>query len=117
VKAFIASFAVASFLLSGPAGAHAHLQKSTPAEGSVLTSSPSTLEMTFSEAARLTALSIQKDQEPRQAIKSLPSAAEQTVHVALPQLSPGAYMVNWRVVSADGHVMSGVLHFTIAAKP
>ena len=116
MRVFLPLIALVSFLMAGPARAHAHLEKSTPAEGTVLTRSPTTLEMTFSEPARLTALSIQKDQEPKQAIKSLPNAAEETVRVALPALSPGAYTVSWRVVSPDGHVMSGALHFTIAAK-
>jgi len=116
MKALMPSIALVSVLMGGPASAHAHLEKSTPTEGSVLTSAPTTLEMTFSEAVRLTALSIQKDQEPKQAIKRLPTAAEETVRVAPPVLSPGAYTVSWRVVSPDGHVMSGALHFTIAAK-
>jgi methionine-rich copper-binding protein CopC len=29
-------------------------------------------------------------------------------------LTPGTYSVNWRVVSDDGHVMAGALHFTLA---
>ena len=116
MKALIPSIAALSVLIAGPASAHAHLEKSTPTEGSVLMSAPTTLEMTFSEAARLTALSIQKDQEPKQPIKSLPTAVEQTARVALPVLSSGTYTVSWRVVSADGHVMSGALHFTVAAK-
>ena len=117
MKGLVASLTLASLLCSGPAGAHAHLEKSTPAEGSVLPSPPTALEMSFSEPVRLTALSIQKDQGAKQSVKSLPSAAEQTVRVALTELSPGGYTVSWRVLSADGHIMSGVLHFTVAAKP
>ena len=70
-------------LLSGPvlvmfgvtASAHAHLQKSSPADNSVITTSPSNLVLNFSEAAQLTALSIQKDSEPAQNLKPLPTAA------------------------------------------
>lgn len=97
------------------ANAHAHLQKSSPADNSVITTSPSNLVLHFSEAARLTAVSIQKGDEPRQNLKSLPTAAAQQVSVPLPPLTPGTYSVKWRVVSDDGHVMAGALHFTLAA--
>ncbi|TLY88178.1 MAG: copper resistance protein CopC [Gammaproteobacteria bacterium] len=96
------------------ASAHAHLQKSSPADNSVITTSPAVLVLNFSEAARLTALSIQKGSEPRQKLKPLPTTAAQQISVPLPRLTPGSYSVSWRVVSADGHVMSGTLRFTLA---
>jgi methionine-rich copper-binding protein CopC len=97
------------------AGAHAHLQKSSPADNSVITTPPANLVLNFSEAARLTALSIQKGSEPEQKLKSLPTTAAAQISVPLPQLTPGTYSVSWRVLSDDGHVMSGALHFTLAA--
>lgn len=111
-------------LLSGPvlamigisAIAHAHLQKSSPADNSVVTTSPPTLVLNFSEAARLTALSIQKDSEPQLKLQPPSISAAQQISVPLPQLAPGAYSVSWRVLSDDGHVMSGTLHFTLAAE-
>jgi len=96
------------------ASAHAHLQKSSPADNSVITTSPSNLVLNFSEAARLTALSIQKGSESPQKLP-LPTTAAQQISVPLPRLTPGTYLVSWRVVSDDGHVMSGALHFTLAA--
>jgi copper resistance protein C len=96
------------------ASAHAHLQTSSPADNSVITSSPSNLMLNFSEAARLTALSIQNGDEPRRNLKPLPTTAAQQISVALPALTPGIYSVSWRVVSDDGHVMAGALHFTLA---
>jgi methionine-rich copper-binding protein CopC len=71
--------------------------------------------LNFSEAARLTTLSIQKGSEPKQDLKPLPTAAAQQVSVPLPQLTPGTYTVSWRAVSDDGHVMPGAMHFTLAA--
>ena len=97
------------------ASAHAHLLNSSPADKSVITTPPSDLVLNFSEAARLTALSIQKGSESRQKVKPLPTTAAQQISVPLPPLTPGTYSVNWRVVSDDGHMMSGALHFTLAA--
>ena len=96
------------------ASAHAHLEKASPADGSVITTSPSNLVLNFSESARLTALSIQKGDDPKQNLKPLPATAAQQISVPLPQLKPGTYAVNWRVLSDDGHMMSGTLHFTLA---
>jgi methionine-rich copper-binding protein CopC len=96
------------------ANAHAHLQKSSPAEGSVITTSPPNLVLNFSEAAKLTALSIQKGSEPEQKLKPPSITAAQQISVPLPALTPGTYSVNWRVVSDDGHIVAGVLHFTLA---
>jgi methionine-rich copper-binding protein CopC len=96
------------------ANAHAHLQKSSPADGSVIATSPSNLVLNFSEAARLTALSIQRGEEPQQNLKPLPTTAAQQISVPLPPLTPGTYSVKWRVVSDDGHMMAGALHFTLA---
>jgi methionine-rich copper-binding protein CopC len=97
------------------ANAHAHLQKSSPADNSLITTSPPNLVLNFSEAARLTALSIKKDSEPAQNLKPLPTTAAQQISVPLPQLTSGTYSVSWRVVSDDGHIMAGALHFTLAA--
>jgi methionine-rich copper-binding protein CopC len=108
------TLALVTFAVS--ASAHAHLQKSTPDEGSVITTSPSNLLLNFSEAARLTALSIQKGGESPQNLKPSPAtAAQRQISVPLPPLTPGVYSVSWRVVSDDGHMMSGTLHFTLVA--
>jgi methionine-rich copper-binding protein CopC len=112
ILSFLSSLALVAFGVT--ANAHAHLQKSSPAEGSVITASPPNLVLNFSEAAKLTALSIQKGGEPEQKLKPLSTTAAQQISVPLPALTPGTYSVNWRVVSDDGHMMAGVLHFTLA---
>ncbi len=112
ILTLVSGLALAS--LAATASAHAHLQKASPADGSVVTTSPSRIVLNFSEAARLTAASIQKGDEPRQRLKPLPAAAARQISVPLPQLTPGSYSVTWRVVSEDGHVMSGTLRFTLA---
>jgi copper transport protein len=102
-------------LLSITANAHAHLQKTTPADHSVIPTSPPVLELNFSEPARLTALSIQKGEEPKQNLAPLPATAARQISVPLPPLTPGTYLVAWRVISNDGHVMAGAFHFTLSA--
>ena len=106
--------AATAVALASVAQAHTHLKQATPAEGSTVTGSPEHIMLTFSEAARLTALTIQKDGGEEQKLAPLPTAASDHVMVPAPKLAPGKYTVNYRVVSADNHVMSGKLHFTVA---
>ena len=104
-------------LLSLAAGAQAHtrLEASVPAEGSVVTASPSNIVLNFSAPARVTVLTLQKEGESEQKLSPLPTDMAPQVSVPAPKLAPGAYVVTWRVVSDDNHVMSGKLHFTVAA--
>jgi methionine-rich copper-binding protein CopC len=95
--------------------AHAHLRSSVPADASTLDSSPPGLMLSFSEAAVLTAASIQKAGAAPQPLTPLPTSAALQVRFALPALESGAYLVSWRALSADGHIMPGRIHFTIAA--
>lgn len=102
---------------SGVAQGHTHLEMAMPADNAVLAAPPTELMLHFSEATRLTALSIQKEGEKEQkSIAPLPKEASAALKVPLAPLAPGKYAVNWRVVGDDNHVMSGVLHFTVNAK-
>jgi methionine-rich copper-binding protein CopC len=106
---------VAGLLVVAAAGAqaHAHLQQATPADGSVLESAPAELVLRFSEAAQLTVLTIARDGGPQQKITALPHKAQAQIVVKLPPLAPGHYVVSWRALSADGHVVPGDIHFTL----
>jgi methionine-rich copper-binding protein CopC len=97
------------------AEAHTQVQQTMPAEGSTV-QSPKQLMFMFSEAARLTALDIQKDGEAAQKIEALPSAASAHVMVAVPPLTSGRYTVTWRAMGKDEHIVSGSLHFTVSDK-
>jgi methionine-rich copper-binding protein CopC len=110
-------FAVLAMLLLGllplHAEAHSHLLQATPADGSVLTQSPPSFTLLFNEPARLTALSIQKDDEAPQKIGGLPSAASARWVIAAPVLTAGSYTLSFRVVGADSHIMSGSIKFRL----
>ena len=93
--------------------AHAHLEEAQPADGSVITAAPGNITLRFSEKARLTALWIAADGGERRKITPLPDTAQARIAVALPVLSPGTYVISWRVVSADGHVVPGRIRFTL----
>jgi methionine-rich copper-binding protein CopC len=106
---------LALFAVVAIAYAHAHLKMSTPADASVVTASPGSIVLKFSEAARLTAAWIQKDEGPKQQLTPLPDKPAVEVSLALPALQPGTYVVSWRALSDDGHVVPGQIHFTLSA--
>lgn len=99
--------------LSGIAQAHTHLEGAVPAEGSTV-SAPERIVLKFSETARVTALTIEPQGATAQKLVPLPSTAGREIAVPAPHLAPGKYTVHWRVLSEDGHVMSGALHFTVS---
>jgi methionine-rich copper-binding protein CopC len=102
-------------LLLAPLGAQAHakLLQATPADGAVLTTAPSSFMLLFDEPARLTSLSIQKDNEAPQKIGGLAAAASARWLIAAPKLAPGRYTLNYRVLSDDSHIVSGSIQFEL----
>lgn len=115
MKNLVSPIAVALCLMAGVAQAHSHLASSTPKEGSTISMSPASIELNFSEAVQVTALSIQKGDEKPQSLGPLPAKPAAKISVAPPSLEPGKYTVNYRVASDDNHIMSGALHFVVGA--
>jgi methionine-rich copper-binding protein CopC len=51
----------------------------------------------------------------RQELKVAP-AAKAVVQIAAPKLGPGVYVLKWRGMSDDHHVMDGSVRFTVSGK-
>jgi copper transport protein len=105
-----------------PASAHALVASSQPADGAVLSSSPSQVLITFTEAPDPGLSSIQvlsSAGTPVTAAKAqtVPRAPRQ-LRVPLPKLQDGVYTVSWRTVSkVDGHVTAGSFAFGVGVTP
>jgi copper transport protein len=102
-------------LLPSLALAHAQLASSMPADRQSLQSPPKDLMLHFTEAVRLTALTIARDGGGSTQVDSLPAGVMTDFSVPAPALQAGRYSVSWRAVSADSHVMSGTFTFTVGA--
>jgi methionine-rich copper-binding protein CopC len=102
----------ALILLAATAHAHAHLTAAVPADGSA-GKAPEHIVLTFSEPARITVMTLQRAGEEARTVAPLPAEMSARISIPLPRLVPGKYTLGWRVVSADGHVMPGQLHFTV----
>jgi methionine-rich copper-binding protein CopC len=117
MKRFLVTSAAIALSLMGIAQAHTTLQSAVPANNSVVTSPPTQIELNFAKPARLTALTVQKEGDKEaKAIAALPKDAATKLSVPIEPLAPGKYLVNWRVMGADNHLMSGVVRFTVDAK-
>ena len=106
---------VALLAAAVPAWAHSELRRSVPAASAVLDQPPDRIELYFSERVQLTALRLHRvgGDEIMLPRRSIREATSETI--ALPPLTPGEYRAEWRIISADGHPVGGVIPFRIGA--
>jgi methionine-rich copper-binding protein CopC len=104
----------ALFTLS--AGAHTPLKASIPAEGASVPPPVVTLTLEFGDTVRLTALSLADGAGTAKGLDKPPTTVESKFTIAVrDDLPPGDYVATWRAVGADTHVISGEIHFKVAA--
>ena len=94
--------------------AHASLVAAEPADGSLLPQAPTTVTLHFNETvAPAVVRLIDANGTTRDDVAV--RAVDQSVVIALPENLPqGTQVVSYRVVSEDGHPVSGSLVFSIA---
>lgn len=103
------------WLLPVTASAHDQLLSSTPVPGQHLATAPSQVQMRYSDdIVTIGALVVVTDAAGANHAAPTPALDGSTVTVDLDRpLSDGVYEVRWRVVSGDGHPISGVIPFTV----
>ncbi len=108
---------VAVLLLAAPGSAHAELVSTSPSNGQRLDSAPTSVTLTFSESIDLLDDGIRLlDASGATVPTPTPSVDGHTVSWPMPaRLGNGAYVVTWRVISADGHPIDGAFSFGIGA--
>ena len=118
--AAIASTVLALTFIPGFASAHAILESSSPEASALLTSSPKEIRLDFDEQVEATLGEVRVyNSEQREVSKSktVRSVLDVSIVTAeVPTLKNGVYVVVWRVVSADGHPVSGAFPFEIGTK-
>lgn len=102
---------------SGSAAAHTAMTASDPAEGSTLIAAPVSITLTFNEEINPTfASAVLNDAGGRNWLTNSPQVQGSQLRVTLgPDLPNGEYTVGYRVLSADGHPVSGSFSFTLNA--
>jgi copper transport protein len=99
---------------ASPAFAHAELVESDPAPGAVLTKSPPTITLQFTETVRAENGGVRVfDADAARVDRGGVEVSGRTVRMPVPKLDNGSYVVTWRVVSADSHPIQGAFTFQV----
>ena len=114
-----ALWVVLIFLFIPPVSAHTSLVSANPAEKSIVAEAPLAISLMFNEDLLLLG-----DKNPNQVDvvdeAGMKVSGEATVNgpiisAPLSIENPGRYNVSYRVASADGHIVTGDYHFTVAS--
>ncbi len=122
--ALAALFALAMlFALAPNADAHAHLVKSAPEKEAVLTKAPARIDLWFNELLEdgfntilvypKSELGKEKPSDFTDGKVTVDPKDRTHLTVKLKALAPGEYVVDWRVLSRDGHSAPGRITFTV----
>jgi methionine-rich copper-binding protein CopC len=105
------------------ATAHAIVLESVPAADAVLTQPPANAMLRFNSKIekRLTRVTLTASGGTARPLPILNddgagSGEPDRVVVSLGSLTPGPYVLRYKVLSADGHVTEGALRFTVSAR-
>jgi len=102
---------------AGPAFAHAHLRSATPGVDSTVTTPPTAVSITYSEAVEPKFSTIEVDDSTGKRVdKQDPHTApndSKVLSVSVPSLSTGTYKVIWHATSVDTHKTEGTFTFTV----
>lgn len=115
MKKLLVVFAIA--LLSGTSAfaGPTVLVTSTPAEGSVSDSAPTSFVLEFSNSVSLNAAYLKKDDDKEKALHGGGHSDSKTVTISAPALAPGHYTLEWSVFVPQSRVLSGRIRFTVSA--
>ena len=101
------------------AGAHPHslLLESSPAAGATLSEGPPQILLRFNNRIEKHLSTIRVLDErgvPRPVTVLAGEGAADRLSATVPALAPGAWRVEWQVLSTDGHIVNGRFSFRIA---
>ncbi|MDL5157799.1 copper resistance CopC family protein [Actinomycetospora termitidis] len=105
-----------TLLGTGPALAHDVLEGSDPADGAQVAAAPSRITLTFGEAptAGTATITVVGPDGTTHYESGAPTSEGEKISVGVGPLgAAGRYEVGYRVVSSDGHPISGALSFTL----
>jgi len=99
---------------------HITLTRTIPKAGETLSGDVSEIRLFFSGAPLLRGASVRVVTSSRSLVRSSPPAADPNdpkqlfVEMERP-LEPGSYVIQWRCIADDGHVMRGDFRFSVEA--
>lgn len=116
--ALAAFLACASAFVPQEALSHAALVESQPRQDAALAAPPEVIVLRFNEPVRPVMLRLLDGEGQTIADRSTARVVGTSVELPLAEdLSPGGYIVTWRMVSADSHPISGSFGFSVGPEP
>lgn len=99
------------------AHAHAYPAAVSPTDGATVSAAPREVRMQFTEDVELEFSQIVAKSPTGEIVSQGPvrRISSDSLAVDLKPLRPGAYTIEWRVLSVDTHITEGVLRFTVTA--
>ena len=116
MKTLVGFVALALFSATSAYAGDTQLVESTPANDSTLSSPPAAFVFNFSKPVRFHDLDIKKDDGKSTPVGNLPTAHAASLTVTAPSLSPGHYVLDWRVFTDESTALRGRLRFTVSAE-
>ena len=106
---------VALLATAAPASAHDKLVSSDPASDQTLREAPATVSLTYSaDVLDMGAAVVVTDGDGTDWVSDAPAIDGATVTAVLDADMPdGGYEIRWRVVSSDGHPITGIVPFAV----
>ncbi|MBD8061467.1 copper resistance CopC/CopD family protein [Oceanitalea stevensii] len=99
---------------AAPATGHATLLGTAPADGDVLTTPPAVVTLTFNEPVQADDDGVRLLDAAGDPLPAPVRAVDDTVELTVPpDLPEGSYIVDWSVVSTDGHPVGGAFTFSV----
>ena len=100
----------------GPAPPHSLLLESVPAAGATLSTPPQELMLRFNNRiektlSRVRVVDARGVEHPL--VITVAAGPADRLTAAVPPLPPGRWLVQWQVLSTDGHVVSGRFEFQL----
>lgn len=105
---------------AAPAHAHAVLVASDPIDGSTLTTGPARVSLTFDEPVRMVpgAVQVISSNGAKVDLGAGLASGGTVVELTLPEhLAKDSYTAMWRLISADGHEVTGSVSFGVGQSP
>jgi methionine-rich copper-binding protein CopC len=103
-------------MLTAGVDAHSLLLESSPAAGAALSEGPQQISLRFNNRIekRLSTIRVLDEHgAPRPVTMVVGEGAADRLSATMPVLAPGAWRVEWQVLSTDGHIVSGRFSFRV----
>ena len=111
----VAALMAATVITASPADAHARLEGSSPQDGATLSAVPPEIMLRFNEPIEEGLNQVSVKSGSTEVAKGDPQVDGSNVYQPIEYtMDPGDYTVTYKVVSADGHPVSGTFTFTYA---